>query len=114
MIALRAFLALVILTVGTYTGIVIANHGLHLFPVFFGDMAELTWRGQFNLDFMCMLAFSGLWVAYRHRFSAVGLVLGSCAFFLGAPFLSAYLLVQSVRTKGDVAALLLGEQRASA
>ena len=45
MIALRAFLALVILAVGTYTGIVIANHGLNLFPVFFGDMAELTWRG---------------------------------------------------------------------
>ena len=71
MIALRAFLALVILAVGTYTGIVIANHGLNLFPVFFGDMAELTWRGQFNLDFMCMLAFSGLSVAFRHRFSRV-------------------------------------------
>lgn len=114
MIALRAFLALVVLTVGSYTSIVIANHGLNLFPVFFGDMAELTWRGQFNLDFMCMLALSGLWVAYRHRFSAVGLVLGLCAFFGGAPFLSAYLLVQSVRTKGDMAALLLGERRASA
>lgn len=114
MTAFRAFLALVLLTVGTYTGLVIARHGLNLFPVFFGDMGELTWRGQFNLDFMCVLAFSGLWVAYRHRFSAVGLVLGLGAFFGGAPFLSAYLLVHAVRTKGDMAALLLGDQRASA
>jgi hypothetical protein len=31
---------------------------------------------------------------------------------LGAPFLAAYLLVESVRHKGDSAAILLGKARA--
>jgi hypothetical protein len=72
MIVFRTFLTLVMVTVGTYTGIVIANHGVNVFPVFLGDMAEFTW-----------------------------------------PFLSAYLLVQSFGTEGDVGALLLGEHRAT-
>lgn len=91
--------------------VVIANHGLGLFPVFFGDMVKLAWPGQFNLDFMCMLALSGLWVAYRHRFRATGLLLGLCACIGGASFLSVYLLVESFRVRADVAALLLGENR---
>ena len=113
MIVFRAFLVLIIVSVGAYTGVVISRHGLDLFSVFFGDMAQLAWPGQFNLDFMCMLALSGVWVAYRHRFSALGLALGVCGFFAGAPILSAYLLVESFRTKGDVSSLLLGENRAA-
>jgi hypothetical protein len=42
-----------------------------------------------------------------------GLVLGFAAFNLGAPFLAAYLLVHSYRTKGDIAAMLLGPARAA-
>ena len=74
-------------------------------------MAGLAWPGQFNLDFMCMLALSGLWVAWRHRFGTVGIALGLVAFFGGALFLSAYLLVESVRTGRSVEALLLGQRR---
>lgn len=74
-------------------------------------MAELAWPGQFNLDFTCMLALSGIWVAHRHQFSAPGVLLGVCAFVGGALFLSVYLLVVSFRTKGDVAAMLLGERQ---
>jgi hypothetical protein len=43
-----------------YTGVVVANHGLDLLPVFFGDMTKLAWPGQCNRDFTCMLALSGL------------------------------------------------------
>lgn len=111
MTVLRAFLALVFLVIAGYTGVVVSNHGMGLLPIFFGDMAQLTWPGQFNLDFMCMLALSGLWVAYRHRFRAPGILLGVCAFFGGALFLSAYLLVESFRARGEVASLLLGENR---
>jgi hypothetical protein len=94
-----------------YTAAVIANHGWNLLSVFFGDMATMTWPGQFNLDFMFMLMLSGLWVAWRHRFSAAGLVLAVVAVFGGALFLSVYLLVLSLRTKGDVREVLLGESR---
>lgn len=107
----RAFLSVILLTLVVYTGIVISNHGMGLLPIFFGDIAQLTWPGQFNLDFSCMLALSALWVTYRHRFGATGFALGACAFFGGALFLSVYLLLVSFRTKGDVASLLLGENR---
>jgi len=109
----RLFLVAVIVTVNIYTGITIANNGMGLYPIFFGDMADITWRGQFNLDFLCFLIFSAFWVAWRHQFTVAGLVLGFAAFNLGAPFLAGYLLVVSYQAKGDIAAMLLGPARAA-
>jgi len=108
MMPFRLLLVLIFTAITLYTGVVVAHHGLDLLPVFFGDMAGMAWPGQFNLDFMCMLALSGLWVAWRHRFGAAGIALGLAAFFGGALFLSAYLLVASFRADGNVEALLLG------
>lgn len=109
MTILRILLTVIFIAIAAYTGVVVSKHGVGLFSIFFGDMAQLTWPGQFNLDFMCMLALSGLWVAFRHRFRATGILLGLCAFFGGVFFLSAYLLVESFRARGDVSSLLLGE-----
>lgn len=109
----RLFLAGWLVVITAYTSITVANHGLNLLPIFFGDIARMAWPGQFNLDFMGFLSLSALWVAWRHQFSPAGLGLGLLAFFLGMPFLSAYLLVHSVRTRGAIAALMLGETRAS-
>jgi hypothetical protein len=111
MIGFRIVLVAMFVAVAGYTGIVIANHGPDLLSVFFGDIARLTWAGQFNLDFTCLLVLSGLWVAYRHRFGALGLVLGVCAMVGGVLFLSGYLLVASLRTRGDVDALLRRQDR---
>lgn len=111
MTSLRAFLGLAFLAIAGYTTLVVIRHGAGLFPVFFGDLASLTWPGQFNLDFMCLLALSGTWVAYRHRFRAPGILLGVCAFVGGVLFLSVYLLIESFRVKGDAISLLLGENR---
>ncbi len=113
MSAFRTFLVAVFLVIAGYTLMVIANHGLNLLPVFFGDMTEMRWPGQFNLDFTCMLLLSGLWVGWRHQFSVAGVVLGLAAVFGGALFLSAYLLVESFRAKGDSRTLLLGAARVS-
>jgi hypothetical protein len=113
MTALRVWLAVVWGCIAAYTSVVVANHGPNLLPIFFGDVAKLGWPGQFNFDFLCMLTLSGLWVAWRHRFSAAGLALGVLALFGGAFFLSAYLLVVSFQVKGDVAALLVGNSRAA-
>lgn len=63
----RILLALMFVALSGYTAVVVAHHGLDLFSVFFGDIAKLMWPGQFNLDFMCLLLLSGLWVSYRHR-----------------------------------------------
>ena len=108
MSAFRTWLVVILLTVGGYTAIVIGEHGPNLFPHFFGDMAKLGWPGQFNLDFLCMLSLSGLWVAWRNGFSRAGLVLGTLAFFLGAPFLSAYLLYLLSQARGELSTVLLG------
>lgn len=113
MVAFRGLLVAIFVVIAGYTLVVASNHGMNLLPVFFGDMAAMEWPGQFNLDFMCMLLLSGLWVSWRHQFSASGLVLGLLAVFGGALFLSAYLLFMSVRVKGDIRTLLLGAARAA-
>jgi len=109
--AFRIFLATIFIVIAVYTGIVVVNHGLGLLPIFFGDMVKMVWPGQFNLDFMCFLALSALWLAWRHNFSPAGLLLGFAGFFGGAFFLSAYLLIVSFKVNGDIKALLLGEAR---
>lgn len=91
-----------------YTGIVISNHGMGLFPIFFGDIAAMTWPGQFNLDFMGFLLLSGLWTAWRNGFSGLGLALGVVAIFGGIGFLAPYLLYLTFQTNGDVRSLLMG------
>jgi len=109
----RLFLAICFLTITAYTSVTVAHHGWGLLPVFFGDMAAMAWPGQFNLDFMGFLLLSGLWVAWRHRFSPAGLVLGLVAFGGGMLFLSAYLLVVTTRARGDMKVVLMGPQRAA-
>jgi hypothetical protein len=94
-----------------YTALVIADHGWGLFGVFFGDLRAMGWPGQFNLDFTILLALSALWVAWRHRFSGAGLLLGLTAFVGGALFLTGYLFAVTVAAKGDVKEMLLGRAR---
>lgn len=113
MIPFRLFLAACLVVIVAYTSVTIANHGWNLLPAFFGDMAEMGWQGQFNLDFMTFLALSALWVAWRHQFSGAGLGLAVLAFFGGMLFLSVYLLIQLQRTGGDLKVVLLGEGRAA-
>ena len=113
MSAFRVYLVILFVGIVGYTGIIVFHHGWNLFPVFFGDMAAVTWAGQFNFDFMWMLSLSGLWVAWRHHFTTIGLVLGVLAFFFGILFLSLYLLIASFQANGDMKVLLLGKARAN-
>lgn len=112
MIGIRVYLALVTVSLAFYTVLVGIGDGWNLLPVFFGDIARLSWPGQFNLDFMSFLGLSGIWVAWRHRFGGAGVALGVAAFFGGMMFLAPYLLWALARVRGDVNALLLGEERA--
>jgi hypothetical protein len=104
----RIMLVAIFLTVLAYTAVTVAHHGPNLFPAFFGDLAKMGWPGQFNLDFAFMLLLGGTWIAWRHGFTAAGLGLGLCVMALGSLFLSAYLLMASIRAKGDVRLLLTG------
>lgn len=113
MTAFRGLLFLMLVILAAYTAVVINNHGLGLLQVFFSDMAAMGWPGQFNLDFLSLLTLSGLWVAWRHRYSGAGLVLGLLAVFGGGMFLTAYLLVVSLQARGDMREILLGKARAA-
>ncbi|MEZ4217030.1 MAG: hypothetical protein R3E88_11175 [Myxococcota bacterium] len=112
MLAFRVHLALVFGVLAVYTAVVVDAHGLGLLPVFFGDIAKMEWPGQFDLDFTGFLSLSALWLAWRHRFTPGGFALGALGFFGGSLFLSAYLLWASLAARGDVAVLLLGDERA--
>jgi hypothetical protein len=105
-------LVVMLIVLAGYTAVVMSNHGAGLLAVFFGDMAAMGWPGQFNLDFMFMLALSAIWVAWRHEFSLAGVALAALAFLGGALFLTIYLLILSRQVRGDVRKLLLGTSRA--
>lgn len=113
MMAFRALLIAAWLVLAGYTVLVIGTHGMALLPLFFGDIAAMAWPGQFNLDFLCFLALSAIWTAWREAYSLKGLALGLVAFFGGAGFLLPYLLYLSLKTRGDIAAMLLGSTRAA-
>ncbi|WP_243438586.1 hypothetical protein [Fundidesulfovibrio soli] len=107
----RMLLAIFTACILMYTGVVVSTHGWNLFPVFFGELAALTWSGQFNLDFTCFLILSGIWTAWRHGFSRWGIVLGVAGFFGGMLFLAPYLVFASYKEQGDMAGVLLGVNR---
>lgn len=110
---LRIYLLVWIVGITAYTLVTVANHGLDLLPIFFGDMEAMTWPGQFNLDFFSFLCLSGLWLAWRHHFSLGGIALGLFIFAGGMPFLASYLLFHSLRSDGNIKVMLLGETRAA-
>jgi hypothetical protein len=108
----RLFLIACLIAIIAYTSVTIANHGMNLLPIFFGDMAEMGWPGQFNLDFFTFLLLSGIWVAWRNNFTPAALALALVAVLGGMLFLSTYLLFLIARTNGDIRVIMLGEKRA--
>jgi hypothetical protein len=108
----RLFLIACLVAIVAYTSVTMANHGMNLLPIFFGDMARMEWPGQFNLDFFTFLLLSGLWVAWRNHFTPGALALAAVAVLGGMVFLSIYLLFLISKTGGDIRAIMLGEQRA--
>ena len=104
----RGFIATIVLALVIYSSVVILQYGWGLFPLVFGDIYAVNWRGQFNADFMALLALSALWVAWRNQFTAKGLTLAVLAFFGGAPFLCIYLLVLNRMHEGHLPTILLG------
>jgi hypothetical protein len=106
----RLLLLVILISLSGYTAVVVANHGLNLLPVFFGDIARMAWPGQFNFDFMCFLLLSATWVMWRNEFSPLGIVLGIFAFFCGALFLSIYLLVLTFQDSQSIQRILIGDR----
>lgn len=74
---------------------------------FFGDLGH-PWRAQFNTDFFFVLLLIAAWMLWHARSRLLGLAFAVLSVMGGGLFTFAYLLVQSFRTKGNIAAVLLG------
>ncbi len=110
--ALQAFLTLSTLALVAYTGVAMVNEGISFLPAYAAGVAGMGWHGQFTLDFTVYLALSGLWVAWRHRFSGQGLALAVIVSLGGLCLMGPYLLWASFKSQ-SAAALLLGERASS-
>ena len=107
---LRFLLATMAAVLLIYTVAAVANEGVNLFANTIPAVGDFGWQGQFHLDFATYLVLSGLWIAWRHRFSAAGIGLGVAASILGIIFFATYVIVQTSRANGDLSVVLLGDR----
>lgn len=103
---------LLIQTIGvlTYTLFVFQNKGGNLFEVYLNDIKNLTWNGQFNLDFSAYLLLSGLWIVWRNKFTKQSFLLALVATVIGIIVFAPYLLLLLIKEKGSVKKLLIGDR----
>ena len=109
--AFRTLLVFMFVGIVAYTLIAGINHGWNLFPLFFEEIAAITWPGQFNFDFTCFLLLSGSWIAWRHHFSPGGIALGLIGTVGGIMVVAPYLLFATFQANGNMGVLLLGKKR---
>lgn len=109
MIGLRITLGLVWLIVLGFTVSAIGTQGLVMVTdVFAGDVAALNWRSQFNVDLIGHMLLAGLWVAWRHKFSVLGMVLGLLC-INGVLFTALYVLVLTFVHRGNLNHVVMGK-----
>ncbi|ROM33972.1 hypothetical protein BK648_24760 [Pseudomonas poae] len=80
--------------------------------IFMADLSGLSWRTQFNVDFLAHLLIFACWIAWRHRFRPVGFALALLCVLGGSVVSLLDLLTISVDARGRVARLLLGARYA--
>lgn len=111
--AVRFVAAILTAALAVYTVFAVANEGPNFVPMFLNDLTALGWTGQIFLDLVCYTTLSGLWIAWRHDFSPLGLVLGLIAVPGAWLFFGPYVLIASIAAEGDLVSLALGPTRAA-
>ena len=105
---LKGFLLLSTVLIYLVTGLAVAEMGLNWPAVFFGDIAALDWRAQFNVDFLVHLVLLATWIWWREGSTVRGFVFGFLSIFMGGMFGFPYLLLAILGAKGDPVRVLLG------
>jgi hypothetical protein len=107
-ILFRAFLLIVWAAVAGVTLWALVERGLLSAPrTFLSDLAH-PWRAQFYADLEAHLLLLGAWMICRERRTLVGAACAAATLLLGALFSLPYVLIASIRAKGDIRRLLLG------
>jgi polyferredoxin len=110
MASLRLLLVLLWIAVAAVTLWAVLALGLAAAPVtFVGDLAH-PWRAQFYADLEVHLLLLAAWILFREERRAVGVLCGIATLLLGALFTLPYVLLASLRSRGDPKVLLLGEK----
>lgn len=104
LLLLQAFVVLV------YTFMAFKSGGANLFTVFLDNIYALNWSGQFNLDFLCYLLLSGLWIMWRNQFSTSSIMIGISAMILGIIFFAPYVFWLLYKEKGNLRQVLVSRQ----
>lgn len=108
MILFRALLLIVWAVVAAVTAWALLELGLPAAAqTFLSDLGH-PWRAQFYADLEAHLLLLGAWMIYRERLPLVGVACAIATLLLGALFSLLYVLVASIRAKGDMRRLLLG------
>ena len=108
MTSLRVFLTIATATIFTISIYAALTNGVNWPAVYFGDLLDLDWRSQFNIDFLIHLFLLATWISWREGFTAKGFVFGFLSIFLGGMFGFPYLLHATYKASGDPRAILLG------
>lgn len=103
---------LIVQTVGLliYTMVAFQNEGPDLLGVFLQNVVSWNWSGQFNLDFLCYLVLSGLWIMWRNKFVGKYILLGGAAMVLGIVLFAPYLIWLINKEKGNLKRVFVGDR----
>lgn len=103
---------LIVQTIGllTYTFFAYQTEGADLISVFAQNVFSLNWSGQFNLDFLCYLTLSGIWIMWRNKFSNKSILLGVAAMILGIVLFAPYLFWLTNKENGEIKRVLIGDR----
>jgi hypothetical protein len=107
-ILLRSFLLIVWTAVAAVTVWALLDLGVVEAPRTFLSDLHHPWRAQFYADLEAHLLLVGAWMIYRERLPLVGLACAAATLLLGALFSLPYVLLASVKARGDMRRLLLG------
>lgn len=113
MVQFRVLVTVLFVGIIGYTIMVVSNYGWNFFPTYISAIAEGSWQGQFTVDFSFYLLLSAVWITWRHRYSPLGFAMGGLALIGGMMFFAPYLLLASIRARGEITPFLLGSDQAA-
>lgn len=108
--AFRLFLLLLWAAVAAVTLWAIVRLGLPAAAETFASDLTHPWRAQFYADLEAHLLVFACWIAWRERGAGRVAAFVLLTILLGALFTLPYILIESVRARGDARALLLGRR----
>ncbi|MEO1614706.1 MAG: hypothetical protein AAFV88_02585 [Planctomycetota bacterium] len=106
--SLRVFLLFSTLLIYAMTMLASLSHGINWPRVAINDLMALSWRSQFDTDFLVYLFLGAIWITWREGFTVKGNVFAFLSVFLGGMFSFPYLLFATYKADGNPRKMLLG------